>query len=59
MADTHRPSASPTIPTDGRFPFWTTVCGKRLDAASLHISDTAANVTCESCRSGSKRGSKR
>jgi hypothetical protein len=59
MADTHRPSKSPTIPTDGSFPYWTTVCGKRLDGASLAISDTAANVTCAICKAGAKRGSKR
>lgn len=50
MADTHATAKAPTVPTDGTFPYWTTRCGKRLDSASLHITDQSKLVTCAKCK---------
>jgi hypothetical protein len=49
MAVTHRPSKSPTVPTDGGFPYWATVCGLRLNDKPLSISSDRKEVTCKKC----------
>ena len=57
-AEVHRISKTITVPEDGRFPFWETMCGKRLDEKALAITSNENDVTCAACapKHGSKRG---
>lgn len=54
MADkqVHMTRKTITVPADGTFPFWETVCGKRLDAEALGVTSNKADVTCLRCQKG-------
>jgi hypothetical protein len=53
-AAVHFVAASPTIPTDGTFPYWETRCGKRLDQETLGVTSNKADVTCLRCQKAKK-----
>lgn len=59
MAEVHAAAKAITIPADGAFPYWTTVCGKRLDEKAIGITSNAEDITCAPCVGASKRRSKR
>jgi hypothetical protein len=48
--DVHRQAKAPVIPEDGRFPYWETMCGKRLDKEALGITSNPKDVTCAKCK---------
>ena len=56
MAEVHAAAKAITIPADGTFPYWTTVCGKRLDEKAIGITSNSGDVTCAVCAAAGKRG---